>query len=423
MESPAYTGRAEVRLVRGWVPWGLLFGIALVVVARFSPLFDEPDTLLAAFALAGTGLAGLAATVRLGVLYRTGAVRLDRDGLSIDGALVLDGLREGDHVSRGTAAHVTLSGRQGTALLRVATRLAGEEALAAAGLGAGKARTYVVRRAGRGGGAALGAFVLLLVGAFTLSLTLGAHGVALAAPLVGAAIATAIYLTRRDAVTLRVGADGLVLIERREAPRFVPYASLQDVDLILRDAVADGLVLRFTDGSSRALSVPSVLVNQSGSEREEPARPLRERLLEAKRAAESESLAEAAGALATTLDQGARSIPEWVRDLRGALQATPSYRTAPVSRAALTAVLRDGAAAPRTRVAAAIALAATERDTLREAATGCADEALAKRLRVAADEESEAALLEAALAECERVKGGNGDTGDDTGPASALRER
>lgn len=397
MAGGAYAESTEVRLTRGWVPVGLLGGCALVVLARLSPLFDRPGAgVLVALALGAAGLVVLVATVRLGTLRRTGAVRLDAEGLWLDGARVLDGLREGDHVVRGAGAYVRLAGRQGTALVRVASRSAGEEALAAAGL-AGRSRAYTVRKAGMAAGSVMGVFTLALVAAFTLLFTLGVDGAVIAAPLVGGSIALAVWQARRDAVTLRVGSDGLVLVEGQRAPRFLRYGEVASVELTLQGRVADGLILRLSDGTSHVLDVPSVQVEKRTGEVEEPARPLRERILEAKRAADAEGSATTERAsVATTLDQGGRSTAEWVRDLRAALTAPASYRTAPVSRDALAAVLRDGEAGPRVRVAAAIALAAVEGDAVRVVAASCADEDLARRLRVAAME-APSAELEAAL--------------------------
>jgi hypothetical protein len=254
------------------------------------------------------------------------------------------------------------------------------------------------------GGGAVGVFVLALGPAFVLLFTLGMRGAPIAAPLVGLAIAFAVWQTRRDAVTLRVGADGLVLVEGQRAPRFFRYDEVVSVELTLQGRHADGLVLRLADGKMFALDVPYVEVERRTGELEEPARPLRERILEAKRAADAadEGRAGAKGhaSVATTLDRRGRSTAEWVRDLRNALTAPASYRTSPVSREALAAALRDAAAGPKTRVAAAIALATVEGDAVLRVSASCADEALARRLRVAVEETS-TAELEAALEEAE----------------------
>ncbi len=383
----------QLRFLRRWVAGGLVTGGALVVLARLSPL-SGAGSLELALGLAFGGLAVLVGTLALGTVRGGGHATVSPTGLRWGERVLLSAFHEGDHVARGGGAYVSLRGPEGVALLRVADRAEGDRVLEAAGLDARRTREYALRKVGMAEGAAIGAVLATVFACVSLVFVLKALGAVLAALLLAGVVAGAVWHARGEAITLRVGADGLVLREGHKRTRFFLYSELADVDLTLDGRRACGLVLRFVDGSSCELDVPCVQVEKGSPDFEEPARPIRDRILAAKRAAASQSASEQ-GAIALALGRGGREIGEWIRGLRHVLSEPASYRATPVTEDALVQVLRDGSAPPPTRLAAAIALGAAASDEVRSAADACADPELATRIRIAVDADPRA--LEAAL--------------------------
>jgi hypothetical protein len=293
---------------------------------------------------------------------------------------------------------VRLRGRQGEATLSVAHHAEAEELLAAAGLDLHRTRTYHLKQANAHFGTALGVIFVVFFSAIVVGALFPHGGPAIAAGLVIATLAGAMWYLRRDQVALTVGADGLAVREGPRKARFIPYTELESVTLTFDSGFADGLILRLKDGTTRTLSMPPP-GNQLNVE--QPARAVVERIQRAQKAAAGTHAEQ--GAAATVLEQGGRSTAEWVASLRSALADTASYRTMPISREDLEAVLHDGTAQKKTRLAAAIALGAADRDRgkelVRDAANACAAEDLATKLRIATEDDVEPARLAEALDE------------------------
>lgn len=131
----------------------------------------------------------------------------------------------------------------------------------------------------------------------------------------------------------------------------------------------------------------------------ELARRIHDRIVAARRASEGQA-AEMAGV--ASLERGGRTVREWLEFLRRVGDgAEQSFRKAAVSRADLLGTLEDPSARAIDRFAAAVSLARNlteeEKPRVRVAIDACAEQKLAKRLRVVIEEPSEEALEKALL--------------------------
>lgn len=399
MGAVRYVRTSRLQFTHRWfAPMALAcFGLLLLAEAGAATAFSAqiwPTALPLAVLLAG-------ALAVFGFRTSVGEARVDKTGLRWNGRLLLDELSEGDHVTRPSGSYVRLRGRQGEATLSVDDHAEAEKLLAAAGLDLNRTRTYHLKQTNTHFGTALGVIFVAFFSAIVLATLLPHVGVPIAAAFVVATVAGAMWYLRRDQVTLVVGDDGLALREGPRKARFIPYTELESVTLTFDSGLADGLILRLKDGTTRTLSMPSPA---NAVIPEEPARPVVARIQRAQKA--SSGVHAEQGAVSTVLAQGGRSTPEWVESLRGALAETASYRTMPVSREDLEAVLHDGTAQKKTRLAAAIALGAAGRgkrgaNAVRDAANACAAEDLATKLRIATEDGVEPARLAEALDQLE----------------------
>ena len=345
-------------------------------------------------------LAVLAAvSMLLGFTQGHGEVHVDETGLRWNGRLLLDQVREGERVLRAGSTSVRLRGRQGEALLGVASEQDADDLLAAAGVsGHPSRRTYHVAKADSNQAILAGVIALAFFVAWPLVILLHGVGIILASALIVAILVVARRFVNVGFVTLTVGEDGVSVQEDRKKPRFIPYANLSNVVLTYDSGRADGLVLRLADGGALALAVPPT---GTKLDVEEPAREIADRIQRARKGSLGEIRPR--GAITAALAQGGRSTAEWVVNLRNVLAEATSYRAMPVSREELEAVLHDGTAGKQTRLAAAIALSATDREkgtkSVRIAADACAAEDLATKFRIAAEDDVDPARLGDALDE------------------------
>ena len=184
---------------------------------------------------------------------------------------------------------------------------------------------------------------------------------------------------------LEVGRDGL-LVRRRFGARYIPYAALEGVwgratTLVLKPRGHKPLRLTVSQGSR--------------ADREQLCEAIVRRIEEARKVFAQSSPVEGAAALVA---QGGRTVPQWLRDVRGLVKAR-SYREAVLDADRLWRVVDDPSMVPGTRVGAAMALAAMDEDArgrLRVAAEACADPKLRVALSQVA-EGAEGAEMEAVL--------------------------
>jgi hypothetical protein len=312
---------------------------------------------------------------------RSGEVRADSAGISLDGTVVAARERIGvayqlsmaDPIVRMPAFDVRLEEDRA------------EELIEALGLGIGQSITSVGAIAGRWpwlpllawGILGVTSFVTMMEGAFQWGPVVMAASLVLL--LAGHA---AIVLSTKMAVD--VGTDG-VLVRRPMSNRFLRYGALRAVTTeghAIALHLYSGEVLRFGLGF---LGSPHLASRDALAARIEEARLA---------CAEDRPSGEAEGFVAP----GGRGLKRWVSEVR-ALARARDYREARVDAERLWSVLEDAKTSPAARAGAAIALSTDEgsRARLRVAADGCAE----PRLRVALTRLAEGAAepeLEEALA-------------------------
>ncbi|WP_437821319.1 hypothetical protein [Sorangium sp. So ce1078] len=197
-----------------------------------------------------------------------------------------------------------------------------------------------------------------------------------------------------------VGTDGVALKSFR-ARRFIPYADIAAVradgrGVWLEQRGGQPVLLATVPRLSRRLLQSAPPGSRLGAATE----VLLARLNEAMAVAER---SDASAARFAELDRRGRPIDAWRRALERLAQGAPGaadYRRADVTADDIARMLDDVTALPERRIAAAIALAASDdpalRDRVRIAASACANEALRHALERAAEGELEAADVELA---------------------------
>lgn len=259
--------------------------------------------------------------------------------------------------------------------------------LAALGIGPEQRRVAVpLWSASNPVGAGIAAVPLAMLGwAIALSSMLESArlgGVAAALWMLGVVLTVALVMRAARPTRVVVGRDG-VRLERPFSTRWIPYATLEEVD-------ARGSQLRLrARGATRALRV-------SG-------RPDLVDLV-AQRVREAQARGAGIGASGTAaLERQGRPIPVWRDAVRGLLAAESGYRSVALTPEDLILALEDPVAPRDRRIGAALALAATDhpeaRVRIRIAAETSADEEMRAALEQAAEEALDEATLEKALRE------------------------
>jgi hypothetical protein len=191
---------------------------------------------------------------------------------------------------------------------------------------------------------------------------------------------------------LVIGTDGLYL-RWLGWRRFVPYGNVRSMSPKARWGSGHAcLELKLAHGPPLLLSVSLRFVTE-----------LRDRdfalLAQRIREAFDEYRRRTAGGHGSLPERGARSTREWVRTLRTiGSGAHADHRTAPVHTDALVRLVHDATVDPATRACAAIALGAQGdegRSRLRVAASSTAAPEVSALFRIAAEETSDEALVEA----------------------------
>jgi hypothetical protein len=367
------------------------------------PLFETMFACLVASAIAGVAML---ASGRVGGRPRSGTIDLGADCIEVRCGDVkryrLADLEQGAFCEPN---NVVLRLRSGLELCVRLARVDADSLLYHAGL---SARQRVLRvpvasaASQRRGGQALAVLGMVLVGPLAfLSTIIGAALLAdlprghlhfpdvpylvvcvLVAALGALALrALAAFLGRREVV---VGADGIA-IEARSRRKFVSYEAMARVTGADR-----GVILELRDGSSVELPLQ---VTESLD-----ALARRELLLSRIADAMASIAAGSTTAHLDLLDQGARPVEVWRAALRALVDRPGSYRGGHLTSDQLLAVVADVRASPERRVAASVALSATDdeehRSRIRAAAQACADD----ELRAAMEHAAEGEIDEAALA-------------------------
>lgn len=207
--------------------------------------------------------------------------------------------------------------------------------------------------------------------------------------------ALAAFLGRREAV---IGADG-VAIEARGRRTFVSYAEMARVIRAAHGAIIElhgGWQLYLPVQGKNRPPLPAGPDAEPSAAGAREALHRRELLLGRIQDAASTAAAVSAAPI-DVLDRKERSIAAWRDALRAALDRTGSYRGAHLSPEQLLDVVADVRAPPERRIAAAVALSATDEEAhkrrIRVAAEACADD----DLRTAIEHAAEGEIAEAAL--------------------------
>ena len=235
---------------------------------------------------------------------------------------------------------------------------------------------------------------LLVYGAlsFVWSAWTRAGGLALAGAVLLALLVRAILYCSGSIPVLQVGADGL-LIAVRGAGRFIPYA---DIRRLARYEAPQGKYRSYGLELHLAAGEPSrIRLDMGVTDRidaiERQIRNGMDRSRNGRAPPDTELLA-----------RGDRPVAAWIQSLRAmGTGANATHRTAPVLPERLWRVLENHHAAPESRAAAAVALAALDSDDARKRLRAAARTAVAPKLRIAieaAAAEQHDALLEALTA-------------------------
>jgi hypothetical protein len=180
-----------------------------------------------------------------------------------------------------------------------------------------------------------------------------------------------------------IGSDGIV-VRQRFGKRFIPYPELRDI-------VEHGsdIELRYRDGTSEV--IPGDI--------DEPAR----RAALVRRMRDAMESGASAHARTEALARNGRPIAAWREALIRMLDGGTGYRSASLTRDDALAVVRDAGARTEHRIAAALALSASEdaavKERIRVAAQACAREQVRIALEQAAGGEIDEEALDQALRE------------------------
>jgi hypothetical protein len=202
-------------------------------------------------------------------------------------------------------------------------------------------------------------------------------------------------LRRRDVI---VGTDGIAVVDpfRR---RYFAHDSITGVE-----HHGSGVLLRLAGGRSHLLPVRALGLGAlpagdapTGDPRVDADLERRATLLQRIDEARAVGGDGRAAGLSDVLDRRGRALEAWREGLRALLQRDPDYRSAAVLRDQLTEVAADPRASSERRIAAAVALSATDdveaRRRVRIAVEACADVDLRAALEQAAEGEIEPRLM------------------------------
>jgi hypothetical protein len=192
---------------------------------------------------------------------------------------------------------------------------------------------------------------------------------------------------------VRIGADGLEILGRG-TPRFLAYGQIATVERYGggSDGPAHtGLRIRLASGEEILVPVEVRKAEQTAA--------IHERIVEAMEAMRRGDVAIDEGALL----RGERSVPEWVKALRGIGEgAATTFRVAPVPTDRLMRVVEDTSQTAQVRAAAAVALGGALDEEGRGRLRAAAAATEAPKLRVAIEKVADGARdadIEAALSE------------------------
>ena len=233
------------------------------------------------------------------------------------------------------------------------------------------------------GGVAFFAVAVFFGSCFVSTFAIGHFYATLIAPIALAVLVSILntLITRRR---LAVGADGIEIrsIFRR---RMIPHREIAQVTRFeTYGEIAPGFVIRLASGKTMTFDTRRERI-ASGNHLGDPAYDAAFQAWLTSRQHEQDGKPMAAHSLA----RGGRPIKEWIKALRDLATTRGNYRVAAVDDATLFDMLRDAAAAPEVRAAAAIALGSKPEHLprLRVAADNLADDAVRRvTLRVAEGE-------------------------------------
>lgn len=268
-------------------------------------------------------------------------------------AVPVDEVTAGWVVPRAEGAEVELARRGGaTVELAVEGTAEANEVLGALGFDARRRSLRV--RLGRSWDGPLRAFGVLVFGGLqTLPLlalfAAWLHLGSAARSLLFSAVALGAYVSASRALgppELTIGADGITL-QRGFRPRFLPYRLLRWIE---RDG--DDIVLLLADDQRIRVSPTSRDARRD------------DMVVERVRSAAERARSGSGSAALALLDRNGRSVRDW-RESVATLHRAEAYRGHAVSVEELEAVLADPGASAERRIAAAVALAAQDRDAAR----------------------------------------------------------
>jgi hypothetical protein len=363
-----------------------LVALALTMMFFQAPLWGSLIELGLAFALM---VAHLRDEYRV---HRRGVLRVDLDGLRLDGSLVAPRRRIWSAYMLATE-RPTIRIDYGpwtwssSSHFDVALETEDQAGALLGALGFGLGESVATFRATRGSRwvatalALLASPIILLIGSPLLR-----HLGMLPGLLVSDAVLIAVMLLTVGRLLTRVavGSDG-ILLRSLGSRRFISYRSIEG-------ASVDGRLISMTLRTGERIRLDLL---GAFSEQERSRDALTQRIEEARAAFAASK--DTAGTEALVAP-GGRTVGQWVRDVR-ALARARDYREARVESQRLWNVVTDASAAPATRAGAAVALAsAPEGDAkarLRVASEACADPRLRAALVRVADGASDEALADA----------------------------
>lgn len=171
--------------------------------------------------------------------------------------------------------------------------------------------------------------------------------------------------------TIEIGQEGIVIQLWLSAPRLIPAARIDSVQVTNADVrvlLRDGTALTLNTGPGRRGSWAM------GADQEDEAHAISRRILDAVAACRTRSL-EASIARRYLLSRGGRAPHRWLEEVRHRRDSFSNHRQAAVPAEELWSVLEDPYASPSERAGAAIALRdevdGATRDRVRVAAEAC----------------------------------------------------
>lgn len=190
---------------------------------------------------------------------------------------------------------------------------------------------------------------------------------------VGTLLLAALRIARH--VTLRVGADGIVVRRALRRERFVPHDAIRDIH-----AEGRTIVIERSDGHRFGFDVPIKTGERTPAPPDDDeANAIVRRIHQARRAFQE---GKAAPELSALLGRGSRTTREWLAELRRLGEgAASTFRTIGVAREQLFDVVESTTARATDRIAALIALRATLREQDKPRVRVAADRIAAPELR------------------------------------------